>query len=141
MGITRTNNYFKIYKFDFTNSKSKIKDEERKNAIRWERANQMTNFKKSLIDDLSTEKFDQLAKYTHFANIFGFERIEYICSQYGNILFDSFEIGLDMLYKKYGMRYEYHWRSAYFLIPKDQQELIEYFDKNIPEWVVTLKRI
>lgn len=136
--ITRTNKYYKIYKFDYTCSKSQSKNEERLHLLRWERANQMTNFKKKLIDDLCPENFDELMKYTPYQRS---ERIEYKSSQYNHVLFDAFEIGLDMLFKKYGMRYEHHWSSVYFLIPKEHQELIQYFDKNIPDWVVNLKRI
>ncbi len=69
------------------------------------------------------------------------EPVEYTGHQYGGHIFDQFEIGMDMLYKKYNMYHEYHWRSLYFLVPHEQAELIEYFEKNKPSWVTNVKRI
>lgn len=139
--ITRTKTYYKIYKFDFTGSKLRIKDEKRQRQLSWDRANAMSVFKMKLISAMCDEKFEDLVKYTLFAKPLKIEHVEYKSTQYGHELWDSFEIGMDMLYGKYGMLHEHHWSSVYFLVPVDQKELIEYFDKNMPEWVTTVKKI
>jgi len=141
MMLTRTKTHYKIYKFDFTGSKQRIKNEERQRLLTWNRAKEMSAFNMKLISDMCDETFDELVKYTLFAKFAEIEQVEYKSKKYGNILWDSFEIGMDMLYAKYGMHHEHHWRSVYYLVPVEQKKLIEYFDKNAPDWVTTVKKI
>jgi hypothetical protein len=137
----RKNKDYKIYKFDYTCSKSRSKDEKKLDQLRWDRAKAMTNFKKKLIDDMCDENFEEIRKYTLWAEPLGIKKQEYKSVQIGIELWDGFEIGIDMLYKKYGMLHEHHWSSIYILVPIKQTELIKYFDEHAPEWVTNVKRI
>lgn len=130
----------KIYKFDFINKKSKSKNEDFLSKSRWERAKELSAFKRALIDNFCQEKFEDLAKYTVWANALKIKQVEYK-SPRGYVMFDSFEIGMDMLHTQYKMSHEMHWNYLYFKVPIEQTKLIEYFDKNSPSWVTTVSKI
>ena len=133
------NSEYKIYKFDFTYSKSKA-SEEKQTAVRWERANELTKFKQKMIDELNHENFNELRKYTLWAEPLGLKKEEYV-SPRNYPVFDCFEIGLDMLNTKFGLLNEYHWNSLYFLVPLNQPDLINFFENNKPSWVTNVSKI
>ena len=130
---------YKIYKFDFTFSKSKA-SEEKQDKVRWERAEEMTAFKKKLIDEMCDEDFETLVKYTSWAKPLGIEHVEYK-SPRNHYVSDRFEIGFDMLHTKYGMKAEYHWNHLYLFVPQDATAMLEFFEKNKPSWVTNVSKI
>jgi hypothetical protein len=130
---------YKIYKFDFTFSKSRA-SEEKQHKVRWERAQELTKFKHKLIDELNDEDFNALVKYTDWAKPLGIEFVEYK-SPRNHYVSDRFEIGFDMLHTKFGMKAEYHWSSLYFFVPEDATVMIEFFEKNKPTWVTNVSKI
>lgn len=130
---------YKIYKFDFTFSKSKA-SEEKQDKVRWERAQEMTAFKKKLIDELCDENFEALVKYTLWAEPLGVEYVEYK-SPRNYPAYDRFEIGMDMLNTKYGFKFESHWNHMYLFVPEDATAMLEFFEKNKPSWVTNVSKI
>lgn len=131
---------YKIYKFDYSFHKSKKKEEIR-NKLRWDRCLEMSQFKVKLIDTYSPENFLDLHRYTSLATLLKLEQAEYISPNNKPMLFDSYEIGLDMIQTLYGVRLESHWMNQYYIVPIKHTDVIEWFDTNVPEWVTTVNRL
>lgn len=146
MSIVRSKKYYKIYKFDtsLVQQRRKNKDQSKINKLSFQRADEAVKFQIKLINDMNTETFEDLVRFTLYAKHLQIKPEIYMCIRYGKPgykMWDQYEIGMDQMYIKYKMLYEHHRHSTYYLIPIEQKDLIEYFDENVPLWVKTLKRI
>ena len=56
-------------------------------------------------------------------------------------LTSPFEIGQDMLQEEMGIEFHYYWDQLYVAVPITKTDIIKFFDDNVPNWVITVKRI
>lgn len=132
---------YKIYKFNVVITRMSQPDTSKISNERWQRAEAHTQFKIKLINALAPENFEALLnRYTPYGKALGLKTEEYISPRNRHV-FGAYEIGLDMLHTKYGLLQEHHWMYTYYLVPKDQQVLIDFFENNKPSWVTNVKRI
>ena len=116
---------FKIYKFKYAYPKG---DSEKSNQERWKRAEDMTNFKIKLIDNFCCLNFKELSN-------------PFLKNPKKYSLISPFEIGLEILEKEENIQSHYYWDNLYIAVPLTKPNIIDFFDKNIPTWVTTVKRI
>ena len=131
---------YKIYKFNFSIKRSNDLNDTKLHSDRKIRIQEMFDFKKKLIDKFASEKYDDLIKYTLLAKYYNIEYVEYVSDRVWPYS-SQVDIGLDILQKEYDVRCENHWYHKYFIVPIVHQDIIEFFDSNIPSWVVTVKRV
>lgn len=139
-----------IYKFQWL-----IKKRERVPFIltkdELERIDKEMEFKKAFINKFSDENIEEIFKYT-FLNKFlnehpplhpneNWKIVPYV--EYSKtFLHNDYEIGLDMLGKKYGIITGiFRSNSWYLWVPKKHTEMVEWVNENKPDFVTIKKRI
>lgn len=108
-----------VLRFDVYASGSKSKDMDKLTKLRWKYAGEHSEFKKDLINKFCSVSFNTLA-ITYID-----PKIKYKKPW----IFGPFDIGLDMLEEEVGLVMEFHWMYVYYKIPRDNVELIKFFEE------------
>ena len=106
----------------------------------WKRAQEFVKFKKDLIDLFAGETHSQISEnYTHYSK----KNIGQPLKKwaYKGWMYDSYEIGIDMLKDNQGMQFEHQWKYLYIGVPKTNKKVLNFFEKNKPEWVTIVSKI
>ncbi len=145
-----------IYKFQWRKFKRRDKSSEHGLPLTAEEESKIhreMDFKKAFINRFCSENYEQLFKYS-FMNkylnenppvnplpTFQLKIVPFV--QYEKYWFHhEHEIGLDMLEKEYGIvQGMFRSCSWYLWVPKQHTEMIEWVEKNKPDFVTIKKRI
>lgn len=100
-------------------------------------AKELVKFKQRLIEKFSGETFDTLSRFwigpdKTFGNREKYKK-EWLSS--------PFDIGIDMLCEKYGLRWENHWDQLYVAIPLKHPDLLAFVEEIKPDWATVVKKI
>ena len=107
-----------VLRFDVYASGTKSKNEDKLNKLRWQYAGEHSEFKKDLIDKFCSVDFTTLA-VSYFDSKNRYKK---------PWIFGPFDIGLDMLEEEVGLVMEFHWMYVYYKIPRENVELIKFFE-------------
>ncbi len=97
-------------------------------------------FKENLITKFASEPFDELAKYTHWAEFipkFNNTRIPYK----KDYIFNQHDIGMDILEEECSLVTGYFKRNGFSIaVPLTRPDIIEWIDANVPKHCVKLQK-
>lgn len=117
---------FKIYKFGYNYPKGRGTKSHR---IRWERAEDLSQFKIKLFNKYCSLNFQELCNKSMSG------------VRYKGYLTSPFDRGSDMLQDEHGLHFGNYWDQLYIAVPITKTDIIDFFDNNIPSWVTTVKKI
>lgn len=128
--IRYTDKTHKIYRFDtWCND---IKDQQKALEETYKRGAIYHDFRQQLIDKFSSKTYDELDNlYGLFAN----KPVSYK----KNWLFNTSDIGIDMLSEERNIYTENQWMYWYLAIPLEQKEMIDFVDEIKPFFVSNKK--
>ena len=125
---------YRIYKIS---TAYPIKKTDKGLEIFWKRCDEKIQLTQQFIEKYSGETFKSLLRFTAFANLISEKQVPYSKPWLTNTL----EIGKDMIMEKTGVLFQHHWRSEYWMVPKNRTDIIEWMDSNVPSWVSIVKRV
>lgn len=96
----------------------KSKDEDKLRKLRWDYGGEYVEFTIDLINKFCSRNFEDLS--LEFFN----PKNKYKKSH----IFGPYDVGMDMLEEELGLRREHNWNYIYFKIPRENEELIKFFE-------------
>jgi hypothetical protein len=108
-----------ILRFDIYGSRRKIKDKTKKMVIMQRNIDEFGDFQIKLVDKFCSESFQVIIK----KYFFGKEKYK------KPSITGIFDIGMDLLSEEIGLLLERHWSYLYFKVPKDNIELVRFFEE------------
>ncbi len=108
-------------------------------VVNYNQAILYNEFKKKFVDKFCKHNYQYiLSHYTHWAELYGNERLTY------NQIFcykETADIGFDMLVDDDNVYVEYQWSSWYLAIPLDRKDMIDFVEENKPPLTKVVQKL